>query len=77
MDTEAEKLGVTNSPIFQKLARDHEVLHDIVKSVFRGKELMSLSLTFTMPWKLFCEMEENAPGCFFQRHTFRELMGRE
>jgi len=42
MDTEAEKLGVTNSPIFQKLARDHEVLHDIVKSVFRGKELMSL-----------------------------------
>ena len=35
------------------------------------------SLTFTMPWKLFCEMEENAPGCFFQRHTFRELMGRE
>ena len=42
MDTEAEKLGVTNSPIFQKLARDHEVLHDIVKSVFRSKDLMSL-----------------------------------
>ena len=35
------------------------------------------SLTFTMPWKLFLEMEENAPGCFFERHTFRELMGRE
>ena len=35
------------------------------------------SLTFTMPWKLFLEMEENAPGCFFDRPTFRSLMGRE
>ncbi len=34
------------------------------------------SLTFTMPWKLFLEMEENAPGCFFDRPTFKELMGR-
>lgn len=41
MDTEAEKLGITNSPIFQNLTRSHEALHDIVKSVFRSKDLMS------------------------------------
>jgi hypothetical protein len=29
-----------------------------------------------MPWKLFLEMEENAAGSFFDRHVFRELMGR-
>ena len=34
------------------------------------------SLTFTMPWKLFLEMEENAAGSFFDRQVFRELMGR-
>ena len=40
------------------------------------RSLGAESLTFTMPWKLFLEMEENAPGCFFDRPTFKELMGR-
>lgn len=34
-------------------------------------------LTFAMPWKLFLEMEANAPTCFFSRPTFAALTGKE
>lgn len=41
IDNEAANTGVTSSQNFQVLLREHEALHDIVKTVFRSKELLS------------------------------------
>ncbi|MBR2363005.1 MAG: CZB domain-containing protein [Spirochaetaceae bacterium] len=41
IDNEAANTGVTSSKNFQVLLREHEALHDIVKTVFRSKELLS------------------------------------
>ena len=41
IDNEASATGVTSSSTFQTLLREHEALHDIVKTVFRSKDLLS------------------------------------
>lgn len=41
IDNEAADTGVTSSATFQTLLREHEALHDIVKTVFRSKELLT------------------------------------
>lgn len=41
IDNEASATGVTSSSTFQTLLREHEALHNIVKTVFRSKDLLS------------------------------------
>ncbi|MFZ5564071.1 MAG: DUF169 domain-containing protein [Thermodesulfobacteriota bacterium] len=34
-------------------------------------------LTVAVPWKLFCEMEENVPGSFLERHVWLSLVEKK
>lgn len=42
IDNEAAATGITSTATFQNLLREHEALHNIVKDVFRNKNLMSV-----------------------------------
>lgn len=41
------------------------------------KQLGDNLMTFAMPWALFLEMEENAPGSFLDAHTWKVLRKAE
>lgn len=41
LDNEAEKYGVTSSPVFAGIMKDHAELHALVKTVFERKDSMS------------------------------------
>lgn len=42
IDNEAAATGITSTATFQNLLREHEALHNIVKDVFRNKNLLSV-----------------------------------
>lgn len=41
IDNEASTAGITTSPIFQVLLKEHEALHSIVQQVYRGLRMMT------------------------------------
>ncbi|MCK9275567.1 MAG: DUF169 domain-containing protein [Syntrophales bacterium] len=50
-------------------------LTDLSARVYIRRQLKDKNLmTFSMPWKLFKEMEANVPGSFFERHSWKSLM---
>ena len=61
--------GERSYDIFSRLLKD--------RIVFLGGPVTDDSANLIVAQMLFLEMEENAPGCFFDRPTFRSLMGRE
>lgn len=66
---------------FAEAAREHPRavvgLTDLSARKAVRRQLGPEMLTFAMPWKLFLEMEQNAPDCFFNRPTFAALLGKE
>ena len=49
-------------------------LNDISARVAVKRLLKDDLMTFAVPFKMFQEMEENVPGSFLERHTWKELM---
>jgi len=41
------------------------------------KQLGDNLMTFAVPWALFLEMEENAPGSFLDAHTWQALLAQK
>ena len=53
-------------------------LTDLSARVYIRKQLNDACLmTFTAPYALFKEMEQNVPGSFFERHAWQALMGEK
>lgn len=50
-------------------------LTDISARLYAKKQLGDNLLSFTVPWKMFLEMEENVEGSFLERPTWKRLRG--
>lgn len=61
--------GFTSSPIFQTLLREHESLHDIVKIVFRNKDLLSIEEREDK-YKSLLEKSNNVIDCLVKLRTY-------
>jgi uncharacterized protein (DUF169 family) len=48
-------------------------LTDISARLYSKKQLGDNFFTFTVPWNMFLEMEENVKGSFLERRTWKEL----
>jgi uncharacterized protein (DUF169 family) len=64
---------------YRELEREHPRalvgMTDISARLNTQASLGKHVLGFTIPWPLFCNMEENAEGSFLQRRTWRQLRG--
>ncbi|MGH9522462.1 MAG: DUF169 domain-containing protein, partial [Terriglobales bacterium] len=62
---------------YRELEREHPRalvgLTDLSARVNTRGPLGATAMSFTVPWPMFLEMEENVEGSFFQRETWREL----
>lgn len=53
------------------------MLSFIIVSIFRRKHVDRETLSFTVPYKMFQEMEDNVEGSFLEMEVWKELQERQ
>ncbi|MBN2082947.1 DUF169 domain-containing protein [bacterium] len=59
-----------------------ETLREVPRAVVGGSDLSARpyfdkrTLSFSVPWRMFLEMEDNVPGSFLQRDSWQKILAR-